>query len=597
MREDYPRPQFVRDRFMVINGIWDFDFDDQGISLREEWFRPEKVLSRHIQVPFVYECALSGIGCWEQQHDTVFYKRRFTLPADWAGQRILLHFGAVDYRARVYLNGVYLGEHEGGHAPFSFDITEHLRDGEQELAVWVNDPLKDESIPRGKQYWKIKEQGIWYTRSTGIWQPVWLEPVSPVRINSVRFTPEVDTGRVRVQVRFHGDWSEAVFHLSLSANGVELLSEAVRIQGETLEITGSLVQNQIFHTNTHDAGLLWSPEHPNLIDARMTLCRNGETLDEVSSYFGMRKIHTEDGMILLNNRPYYMKLVLDQGYWPESLMTAPSDEAFRTDIELAKKMGFNGCRKHQKAEDPRFLYWADRLGYLVWGEMAAACVYNEAAVARTTREWMEIVERDYNHPSICVWVPLNESWGVPDIARDPQQQAHSMAMYYLLKSLDTTRLVVSNDGWEMTHTDICAIHNYTHGATHETEKYAHFCRAVGEKEDILRDVPAGRPAYARGYVHRGEPILITECGGIAFDTSRPGGWGYTTAASPEDYLEQYRRVISAILESPTVYGFCYTQLTDVEQEVNGLLNADRSPKCPLEEIRKINQMYRPRGVF
>ena len=596
-REEYPRPQFVRDRFMVINGTWEFGYDDAGVSLKEGWYQPGKALPMQIEVPFVYECAMSGIGCHEEQHDTVFYKRRFTLPEDWSKDRILLHFGAVDYRARVYVNGTYVGAHEGGHSPFSFDITDALVNGEQEVAVWVNDPLEDESMPRGKQYWKIQERGIWYTRSTGIWQSVWLEPVPAVRIDSVRFTPEVDSGRVKVQVRFVGDWTGTALKLCLSLKGEELLEETIQVGGDTLEMTCSLVQNQIFHTNTHDAGLFWSPEHPNLIDADLSLLRGDAMVDSVSSYFGMRKIHTENGMVMLNNRPYYMKLVLDQGYWPGSLITAPDDEAFKTDIELAKKMGFNGCRKHQKAEDPRFLYWADKLGYIVWGEMAAACVYNETSVARTTREWIDIVERDYNHPCICVWVPLNESWGVPYIAHDPQQQAHSMAMYYMLKSLDTTRLVISNDGWELTHTDICAIHNYTHGATPETEKYAHFCRSVGEKDDILSDVPAGRPVYAEGYGYRGEPILITECGGIAFDTSRPGGWGYTKAASPEDYLEQYRRVISAILHSPAVFGFCYTQLPDVEQEVNGLLGYDRTPKCDLEEIKKINNAYRPRGVY
>lgn len=449
-REEYPRPQFVRDRFMVINGTWQFAYDDKGISLQEGWFQPGKTLPMQIEVPFVYECGMSGIGCHEEQHDTVFYKRRFALPADWAGERILLHFGAVDYRARVYVNGTYVGAHEGGHSPFSFDITDCLVDGEQEVSVWVNDPLEDESMPRGKQYWKIQERGIWYTRSTGIWQSVWLEPVPAARIDSVRFTPEVDSGRVRVQVRFIGDTAGASLRLRLSLKGEGLLEETVKVDGDSLEMTCSLTQNQIFHTNTHDAGLFWSPEHPNLIDAELQLQGGSGSVDSVSSYFGMRKIHTEDGMVMLNNRPYYMKLVLDQGYWPDSLITAPDDEAFKTDIELSKKMGFNGCRKHQKAEDPRFLYWADKLGYIVWGEMAAACVYNETAVARTTREWIDLVERDYNHPSICVWVPLNESWGVPYIARDPQQQAHSMAMYYMLKSLDTTRLVISNDGWEQT---------------------------------------------------------------------------------------------------------------------------------------------------
>lgn len=258
-REEYPRPQFVRDRFMVINGTWEFGYDDAGVSLEEGWYQPGKALPMQIEVPFVYECAMSGIGCHEEQHDTVFYKRRFTLPEDWSKDRILLHFGAVDYRARVYVNGTYMGAHEGGHSPFSFDITDALVNGEQEVAVWVNDPLEDESMPRGKQYWKIQERGIWYTRSTGIWQSVWLEPVPAVRIDSVRFTPEVDSGRVKVQVRFVGDWTGTALKLRLSLKGEELLEETIQVGGDTLEMTCSLVQNQIFHTNTHDAGLFWSP--------------------------------------------------------------------------------------------------------------------------------------------------------------------------------------------------------------------------------------------------------------------------------------------------------------------------------------------------
>lgn len=595
-REEYPRPQLVRERYMVLNGAWEFGYDDAGVSLQEGWFRPGKRLPLQIEVPFVYECAKSGIGCHEERHDTVFYKRRFTLPPDWAGARILLHFGAVDYRARVYLNGTFVGEHEGGHSPFTFDITGWLSEGGQELAVWVNDPLEDKSIPRGKQYWKVGEESIWYTRSTGIWQPVWLEPVPDACIGAVRFTPDVDAGRVGVRVRLEGDWQDTALKLRFSLRGETLLEETLRATGDCLETACSLVRNAVFRHDPCDAGLLWSPETPNLVDVDMQLLRGDTVVDRVTSYFGMRKIHTENGLVMLNNQPYYMKLVLDQGYWPESLLTAPDDEAFRTDIEMSKRMGFNGCRKHQKAEDPRFLYWADRLGYMVWGEMAAAYIFDESAVARTTREWLQIVERDYNHPSLCVWVPMNESWGAPLIARDPQQQAYGLALYHLLKSLDATRLVVGNDGWDLTRTDLCAVHNYNHGGMDEPDKYARFCRAVGEKKDILQEVPAGHPLYARGFAHSGEPILLTECGGIAFDAGHPDGWGYTRAASPEEFLEQYRRVISAILASPSVVGFCYTQLTDVEQEVNGLLRYDRTPKCPPEAIRKINSLYRSGGI-
>lgn len=323
----------------------------------------------------------------------------------------------------------------------------------------------------------------------------------------------------------------------------------------------------------------WSPEEPNLLDLRLELLdTEGRTLDVVDSYFGMRKIEARDGRVFLNNRPLYQRLVLDQGYFPEGILTAPTDDDLRRDVELAKEMGFNGARKHQKVEDPRWLYWADRLGFLVWAEMANAYQYTPDYVRRISAEWQDAVRRDYNHPSIVVWVPMNESWGVRELATDPRQVEHLLAMYHLTRSLDGSRPVVSNDGWEHALTDLCAIHDYR-AADVLAERYR-------TSESSLVE-PERRPVYVPGYGYRGEPILVTEFGGIAFATSDPESWGYRTVRDAEAFLERYGAIVSALLGSGVVQGFCYTQLTDIEQEINGLLTYDRCPKADLSRIREI----------
>jgi hypothetical protein len=312
----------------------------------------------------------------------------------------------------------------------------------------------------------------------------------------------------------------------------------------------------------------------------VTLLVDGVETDKAESYFGMRKIAVESGRLMLNNRAYFMRLVLDQGYFPDGILTAPSDEALKQDIELAKEMGFNGARKHQKIEDPRYLYWADRLGYLVWGEMANAYAYSEEYVRKVTAEWQEAVERDYNHPALVVWVPLNESWGVPNILIDERQQRHAMAMYYLTKSLDDTRPVVSNDGWEQMTTDLLTIHDYEWQREELASRYSTLEQALGMK-------PSRKELFVGGTVYAGQPLLITEFGGIAYKKSEWEGWGYSGADNDEDFLAKLAAVVEPLLETPVIQGFCYTQLTDVEQEINGLLTYDRVLKVPLEKIKEI----------
>ena len=347
---------------------------------------------------------------------------------------------------------------------------------------------------------------------------------------------------------------------------------------------------KIFETNLHHYGKSWTPESPFLYDVVFEELVDGVVVDRVKSYFGMRKIHSENGMTYLNNRPYYFKLVLDQGYFPKSLMTAPSDEDLLKDITLAKEMGFNGCRKHQKVEEARFMYHADRLGYLIWTELPSTAIYDTKYIPQIVNEWMRIIQRDYNSPSVVSWVPLNESWGVANINQDVLQQNYSLALYHLAKSMDSTRFVISNDGWEQTTTDLCAIHNYAHGSKDELKKQQQFEESLKTKEAILNYYPAHRNIYAQGFKHQGEPILLTEFGGISFNGSDKNGWGYTSVLKEQDFLNEYKRLITNIADSEIIAGYCYTQLTDVMQEVNGLLKYNREPKTDLTKIKEINDL-------
>ncbi|OAS82177.1 glycoside hydrolase family 2 protein [Metabacillus litoralis] len=589
-RQEYPRPQLIRKDWLNLNGEWDFDFDDQNSGLEEKWFEKEREYKQKINVPFAYQTELSGIND-PTFHDWVWYRREFDIPDSMVGKQILLHFGAVDYRSMVFINGNLVGSHEGGHTSFSFDITNYLIEGTQSVVVRVEDPSKDETIPRGKQYWIEKSAAIWYTRTTGIWQTVWLEAVNKTHIKKVRFTPDIDNGDITIDFEIAGEYVNKKVEIDITYKDEHVANETIKIHENYLKRSINLYNRKIFRTGFHHVGWNWTPENPNLFDVKIRLLEEDSVLDEINSYFGMRKIHTENGMVYLNNRPYYQKLVLDQGYWPEGLLTAPTDQALKQDIELAKEMGFNGCRKHQKVEDPRFLYWADKLGFLVWGECAASPSYSEDAVARLTKEWFEIIERDYNHPCIVTWVPINESWGVPDISNNSQQKHHSLAMYHIIHSLDKTRLVISNDGWELTKTDICAIHNYNHGHKDEVDKYNEFRSSLVTTENLLHSKPAGRNIYTLGFTHSGEPILLTEFGGIGYKVGDESGWGYTSVSNAEDYLADYERVMKAVYASSSLHGYCYTQLTDVEQEINGLLTYDRKPKCDLQKIRKINDMW------
>jgi beta-galactosidase/beta-glucuronidase len=596
-RPEYPRPQLRRQDWTNLNGEWSFAFDDPDAGLANGWQNTDVAtlrsndspFDRKITVPFCYQSKHSSIGD-TAFHDIVWYARTFESPS-LGDERLLLHFGAVDYRAAVWVNGTQVATHEGGHTPFSADVTHALAGdaGNNILVVRAEDPSRDVTIPRGKQYWKERSEGIFYTRTTGIWQTVWLEPVNRSRIDSIRLTPDVDAASIEVEVSIEGTEPEMSLRATVEFDGDQVLEDIFSVRSSFVERTLPLLRHGDAPDTSHLADwpgpALWSPEHPNLYDLQLELLDpDDEVLDRVDSYFGMRKIEAKDGKVLLNDRPLYQRLVLDQGYFPQGILTAPTDEDLCRDVELAKEMGFNGARKHQKVEDPRWLFWADTLGFLVWGEMANAYQYSPAYVRRLTAEWQEAVIRDYNHPCIVAWIPMNESWGVPNLASDRSQTEHLLALYHLTRSLDPTRSVVSNDGWEHAITDLCTIHDYR-----DAEALA---KSYATPESAVAAEPADRPVYVPGYAYRGEPILITEFGGIAYSGDEEG-WGYSTVAGGDEFLERYEALIAALLRCQPVQGFCYTQLTDVEQEVNGLLAYDRKPKANLDRIRKITTRPKP----
>lgn len=576
LRSEYPRPQFSREEWLGLNGEWEFSFDDSRVGVEEKWYKSDAAFSRKITVPFTFQSKLSGIED-PAFHDVVWYRKRFDIPEAWSGKQVILHFGAVDYVASVWVNGQLAFAHEGGHTPFQGDITSLLIEGSNTVVLRAEDFSRDLTLPRGKQYWHEKSDSIFYTRTTGIWQSVWLEPVDRIHLSKVALTPNIDRNEIQVRTFIEGiqaaDGLNLQVIISYKGSMVSNDTYSVHLAEESRNI-------RLNDFTDHGFGRLWSPEHPNLYDITFRLKRNEIVIDEAVSYFGMRKVSIEDGKFCLNNRPYYQRLALDQGYFPEGVLTAPSDEALKSDVELTKEMGFNGVRKHQKTEDPRFLYWCDKLGLLLWSEAANAYEYSEEYVRRFTKEWQEIIERDYNHPCIVTWVPINESWGIPNVQVDKQQQQHGLAMYHLTKSLDSTRPVVYNDGWEQMTTDLVTIHDYESRQEVLEARYA-------SVETAISAMPANRRIFVGGASYEGQPIVISEFGGIAFKKSDWEGWGYSGADNEEDFLKRLKAVLDPMFSSPIIQGFCYTQLTDVEQEINGLLTYDREPKAPLDVIRKI----------
>lgn len=577
-----PRPDFAREDWFSLNGEWDFEFEEDRKEELEGWIWKTQ-FSKKILVPFVYQTEKSGIHD-STIHEQVWYRRTFKVPDNMCGKRLFLKFGAVDYKAEVWLNGRFLGEHSGGYTPFEFEITPWMAD-ENTVVLRVTD-RPDTAQPRGKQYWKEKGDRCWYVASTGIWQNVWLEAVSGSPITHVKLTPDIDTNTVEAVITVDEYQPEDTMEIEVTYQGRGVKTMEVSLDGYRTRVVIAL-KPEDFIDELH----YWTPEQPNLYDVSLRLVRGGKLQDYVNTYFGMRKISIEDGRIMLNHKPCYLKMVLDQGYWEESALTAPSDEALRQDILLTKELGFNGARKHQKIEDPRYYYWADKLGLLVWAEMPSGYEFCDREIGNLSREYVEFIMRDYNHPSIIAWVPLNESWGIRKVLVDPAQQNFAVSMYHLTKAMDPGRLVSTNDGWENVKTDIVGIHDY-HKEGAGILKYAG--TLSGNPESVF---PESRRLFAYGTCcdKENSVFMVTEYGGIALcqDTGNGENWGYDRPErSPEDLLRRYRDVTGAIAGIRQISGFCYTQLTDVYQEVNGILNMKHQPKFPCSQMKEINDQIK-----
>ena len=557
-RAEYPRPQFERSQWLNLNGTWTYTFDFGKSGVNRD-FRNSKGFDKNILVPFCPESKLSGVE-YTDFINSMWYQRTISVPAEWEGKQILLHFGAVDYEATIYIDGQEVMQHFGTGSSFEMDITKYVPAGKSaNLVVRVNDNLRSGMQPGGKQCWNYYSGGCDYTRTTGIWQTVWMEPVSAQGLKTVFAIPDIDQQQLIVRPEFYTE-----------ANGntltVQVLDGKKVIATKTANaVNGASVVLPIKKPK------LWSPETPNLYDVKYTVKdASGKVIDEVSSYAGMRKIHCANGYFYLNNQPYFQRLVLDQGFYPEGIWTAPSDEALKHDIEMSKAVGFNGARLHQKAFEERYYYWADKLGYICWGEQASwgTNVNNQEATGNFLREWTELVVRDRNHPCIVTWTPLNETWG----AQAGTYVRFVQDLYNLTKAIDPTRPVNDASGDGHVKTDIWSVHDYTR----EYDKLV-------ENHTFKDGKPHYRNMRDKKYLAewKGQPYMIDEFGGLGWipKEQRSNSWGYGAQIETEDeFFQILEKEIDAIKACKNVVGFCYTQITDVEQEKNGVYYYDRRPK-------------------
>lgn len=597
--ESHPRPQMRRSEWQTLNGTWEF-----CKGRKEEYSAPDEVeWECPIRVPFSPETEASGVAD-QGFYTSVWYRRTWEQEPLPEGKRLLVQFGAVDWAAVVWVNGRRVCSHEGGFTPFHADITHALVPGRlQEIVVRAEDDSLDLEKPRGKQDWKQEPHSIWYPRTTGIWQEVWLETVGSTRLASLHWTSSLKHWDIGIDARVQDGSTETAstgraqvrqqqaltLNVRLSAGGQMIAEDRYAVVSGEVHRRIALSDPGIDDSRN---SLLWSPNSPTLIDAVLELrSSSGELLDRVESYTAIRAVGTQGDKFVLNGRPLPLRLVLDQGYWLETGLTAPDEAALRRDITLVRQLGFNGVRKHQKIESERFLYLADKAGLLVWEEMPSAYRYTTKSINRLTREWLEVLERDRSHPCIVAWVPFNESWGVPDLPDSPSQRHYVQGLYHLTKAIDATRPVIGNDGWENVATDIIGIHDYDDRPERITLRYG-----LNDIETKLwkHERPGGRVLTLGGKeLPTDQPIVLSEFGGIAYGGNRRDTWGYSRSQTAEDFLERYQRLLEAVRMLPALAGFCYTQLTDTYQEVNGLLYIDRTPKAPLELMAQATSGVRP----
>ena len=563
---EYPRPEMVRGEWMNLNGWWDFALD-LAASGEEKEFVQGRGFDQKILVPFAPESELSGIGRLDFM-DAVWYKRTFVLPENWKGKRILLHFEACDYETTVWLNGKKVGRHQGGYTPFSFDLTDHLKPGENLLVVRAYDDVRSGLQPAGKQSKRLRSYSCLYRRTTGIWQTVWLEPVAENHIEKYSVLPNVDSGEALICVYLRRAPEEGTVGLRVSAEGGEEITAEKKAE-KLVTFTVKLKRPK-----------LWDIRQPYLYDLEISYSMKNRREDRVHGYFGLRKFETRGDKFFFNNRPLFLRTVLDQGFYPDGIYTAPSDEALKNDIVISLGLGFDGARLHQRVFERRFLYWADKLGYIVWGEYADWGIDLSRAESYLifTREWAEAVERDLNHPSLIGWCPLNERW-------EPSFPGTIEAIFRLTKLLDPSRPAIdASGGYHFASPDVYDSHNYEQ----TVEKFKAAYGGLLQTPQVIF-VNGDKEKHTP---YRGQPYFVSEYGGIWWNPGQKDekAWGYgARPRTEEEFLDRYKNLTEALLHNPKVAGFCYTQLYDIEQEVNGLYTFDRKAKFDAEFFKRINQ--------
>ncbi len=580
--KDYPRPQFVRREWENLNGEWNFVFDDNDEGEIKEYFNNFPI-NKKINVPFTYETKLSGIED-ESIHYIIWYNRKINISKEQLeDKKLILNFEGSDYKTKVWINGKYIGENIGAYSRFSFDIEKHIVYGENEITIKVEDSLSKDQ-PRGKQRYKRESWKCWYIQTTGIWKTVWLEWVSKKYLKGVKITPKTDKVQLEIETNLtEQDIEKQKYYIeteiSFNRQVINKTKEIINDNYEKIEI--NIVKEGIKYNIQK-----WSTTSPNLYDINYKLYCEDEVIDIVDSYFGIREITIEGDKIYLNGEQVYLKLILDQGYWKETHLTPPNEESLIKDIESVLAFGYNGIRKHQKVEDERFLYWCDVKGVLVWSEMANCYNFDDNSLQNFANEWIRVVKQNYNHPSIITWVPINESWGVPEVSNSKEQQNFINSLYYLTKSIDNTRPVISNDGWEHTISDIITIHDYKQDNDLLYQEYTDKDMKVLNN---LEEYNGKHRLFASGYKYEGQPVIMSEYGGIAINSNE--GWGYGKQVKNEkELVERFTKLTKTIKNIPYISGYCYTQLTDVQQEINGLMDTERNCKIESSVIKNINNM-------
>lgn len=566
-RAEYPRPQFERTDWKNLNGEWSYTFDFSKTG-SEKGYRSSTGFDRKISVPFCPESKLSGVG-FTDFIETMWYQRTIEIPETWKGKKVFIHFGAVDYQSELAIDGKVVGTHFGGTCSFAYDISAFVTfGGKNNLVLQVIDNTRSGKQPVGKQSGSLKSWGGVYTRTTGIWQTVWLEPVDPKGLKDCHITPDFDRHRFVFQPQFYSVDAGMKFKVTVLDNGKAVAQQEIPASNSTsLEL-------EIKNPKS------WSPESPFLYDVVYKIVdKNNSVIDEVKSYAGLRKIHTQGNRLYLNNKPLYLRLVLDQGFYPDGIWTAPTDAALKNDIQLSLDAGFNGARLHQKVFEERFHYWADKLGYLTWGESSSwGCNTTDIEAGRNfLSEWEDIVERDRNHPSIIVWTPFNETGIRKNHPINYDRLVHDV--YNATKRIDQTRPINDASGYYHIKTDIYSSHAYEQDPLKLKEMLA------PNKNSAVFVNNSDQVQY------EGQPYFLDEFGGVRLISKtipEDGYWFYDKAPATEDeFVALLNQLTDAVLFYPSISGYCYTQLFDVEQEKNGIYNYDRTRKFDMAKIRKV----------